>query len=100
MRTEEEKSSVERGVMWESFLGTHYWADLNVFFDNKERELKDACVSAATKKNFDVAAEAGARLEGLIMVKEYILNAPWLKNEIIAEEKADREYKSNVFKHV
>lgn len=71
-RSPEEKSIIEKGKLWQAFLGTEWGRELYSFFDEQERNAKETMFEQLIGNEGEVAQLTACKLAGILSVKSHI----------------------------
>ena len=100
-RNEEDQEIVDRGKLWIEFKNTEWFKDLSLFLNTQIEQLKDSVVTLTLNRQYEESKAEAQKLAGYKEVKSFIENEAIDKmNSLIEGEQSEREYNSEIPRHV
>lgn len=99
-RSEQDKETVDKGRLWAEFKTTLFGIRLFEFFEEQEKLGKDSAFELLINDDKDGAKQAAAKLSGILAVKSFIEDSISSMNELLEQEKIEREERKSIPKHV
>lgn len=99
-RSEYDEQIIERGQLWTSFKQTDYYEDLERFFKEQETLGRAAVCDLTIAGKYEESKAAAHKLSGILAVREYISDCIAGMKDQIELEKADKQYRKAIPKHI
>lgn len=100
MRSEEDQKIMSSGEMWEQFRETLFYSELKKMILEKQEELKQGIIDNAISEKYEQAKASAWVLQGLNILDEFMDGGISARREVIESEKENKQYESNIRKHV
>ena len=90
--SEDERSSVASGELWETFKKTLYYEELEKFCSEKIHELKDMIINASMSGRYEESRDLAQKLAGFRMVTDWIDDTISTRVESLEYEREQKEF--------
>lgn len=100
-RNEEDQLIVERGKLWIEFKNTEWFKDLSLFLNTQIELIKDSVVTLSLSQQYPESQSQAQKLSVYLEIKGYIeKESIEAMNDLLENEKSEREYKDSIPNHV
>ena len=100
MRSEENQKIMSNGEMWEQFKETLFYSELKKMISERQEELKQWIIDGAMSGEHEKSKASAWILHGLNILDEFMDGNVSARNELLEEEKDQKQYDSGIRKHV